>query len=130
MVDRRKPMPRIESHFPIRYWIGDAADPRQGKAANVSPTGLFVATDNREPAGVPVTIDVAFPGPEVVRLRGVIAWARHQPRQFQWVSENGFGVKIEEAPEEWFKRIADVQAKLAEREEDRRIREEVLGKRR
>ena len=129
MVDRRTRMPRLESHFPIRYWIGDAHEPRKGQAANVSPKGLFVATDNREAAGVPVTIDLAFPGPEVIRLRGVVAWSRHQPRQFEWVSQNGFGVRIEEAPEEWFEHIADIQHKADERERDREIRERVLGKR-
>jgi hypothetical protein len=80
---------------------GEEAD-RMGFTADVSPYGMFVASLKLEKAGQPLWFLVELPS-GMVKLQGEVVWCRRVPRELRTVVKSGFGIRLTQAPEEWYR---------------------------
>ena len=103
MDNKRRDTGRKTYGLPVRFWILPKKAHCEGQTANVSPGGLFIHTEHDAKEGEQVTIEVDLPGRRPMQVRGSVVWARLVPTPFRKEIENGFGVRIDQAPEDWFR---------------------------
>ena len=74
-----------------------------GLVLNVSPRGLFVQTSAEAKPGSEISIDLTPPKQrESVELRATVVWKRTVPRQMLTAARGGMGLRILDAPEDYY----------------------------
>jgi len=88
-------------------WQGEASL-CTGFTHDVSPTGIFVRSTFIAKIGAILTMQLLLPGGGKLRLRGIVVRSHRIPQQLRGVVPSGFGVRLKEAPEEYFRLLADL----------------------
>ena len=101
--DKRRRMPRLSYGLPVRYWSWFENPPKEGQTVNISPNGMFIKTDHNERNGRPLKLEINLPGRKAMSMEAVVVWNRNIPSAFREMLDNGFGVRIVQAPEEWYR---------------------------
>jgi uncharacterized protein (TIGR02266 family) len=88
--ERRDSGPRIAVEVPVSM----ESDTRfyYGSSENASSSGIFVATPFTMPRGTKVTMNLLFPGDEVMKVDGNVAWVRPDSEE----APSGMGVSFSE----------------------------------
>jgi hypothetical protein len=107
MDDRRHGVDRKPFGLPVHYRTAPQDPTRQGQTINISPGGMFVRTEHNERLGQAITIEVEVPGHGPLEVRGLVVWARTVPTHFRAEVDNGFGLRIQDAPEDWYRLFVD-----------------------
>ena len=86
--ERRDSGPRIAVEVPVSL----ESDTRfyYGSSENASSSGVFVATPFTMPEGTSVSLNLLFPGDEVLTTEGTVAWVRAETED----SPSGMGVRL------------------------------------
>ena len=79
-----------------------------GFTHDVSPTGIFVRSTFIAKIGEILTMQLLLPTGGRLRLRGIVVRSHRIPQQLRGVVPSGFGVRLKEAPEEYFRLLADL----------------------
>jgi hypothetical protein len=95
-------MPRFRRRISIRY-SKDGEKYVAAYASDVGPHGFFVVTRQVEPPGTPLRVLVDFPDGGAGEIQAQVRWTKRVPASLHSVVPGGFGVKIVNAPEEWFR---------------------------
>ncbi len=104
--------PRFRQRIPCQIRVGQRE--HSGIVLNVSRTGLFVQTRAKPRSGLDVWIDLSTK----VRLGRIpvsakVVWQEgHTPLMRTIQNTNGFGARIQSAPEAYFEMLAGVAQKL------------------
>lgn len=97
-------IPRFHHKYPIRYSpLGKSLQWRKGYSHDVGAMGLFILSNRLEKAGQNLVIEIEIPDLGKVRMQGAVVWTKWVPPSLRTVENTGFGVKISQAPENWFK---------------------------
>ncbi|HEV8610509.1 MAG TPA: PilZ domain-containing protein [Thermoanaerobaculia bacterium] len=79
-----------------------------GFTHDISPTGLFIRTmyipDNKESVTVRLLVRAGYK----LRLRGTVVRSYRVPSSLRRYVASGFGVRLDEAPEEYFQLLANL----------------------
>ncbi len=78
-----------------------------GMVLNLSRGGLFVQTSAHFSPGQDVSVELNVP-PDRIPVGARVVWRRVVAPQLRAVSHGGFGVRIENAPEDYFKFLSGV----------------------
>ncbi len=82
-----------------------------GIIIDVSPTGLFIQTTARPPAGIPVDVEISeTDSTPAVKLRVRVARQKVVPPQLVAISGRGIGVEILDAPTEYYELVGATPA--------------------
>lgn len=80
-----------------------------GMVLNLSPRGLFVQTSAPADPGDAVDLDLRLPlFPDPVPVRARVVWKRVVPQHLRNVAEGGFGVRIENVPEGYYRYLSTI----------------------
>ena len=74
----------------------------RGIVLDLSPRGLFVQTDTGPALGEPVRVHLRGPGDQALVIDAEVARKRVVPRRLSSVATGGLGLRIRQAPEEFF----------------------------
>jgi hypothetical protein len=99
-----KPQRRVarkKQRLAVRYGRPGEETDRSGITADISPMGLFVNSCKLEKVGQILWLLVNLPDGEVL-LRGEVVWQRSVSRELWAMSRSGFGIRLIQAPEEWY----------------------------
>ena len=81
-----------------------------GIVLDLSANGVFVQTSATLPPGSRVDLELQLPGSkEPIRIHGRVARRRAVPARLRSVVQGGIGVAIDNAPEAFFRFIAELQ---------------------
>jgi hypothetical protein len=85
-----------------------------GFTFDISPTGVFVRSTNIPEHGESITVHLLVRAGRKLRLRGTVVRSFRVPSDLQRYLPGGFGIRLEEAPEEYFELLANLfQLRLA-----------------
>ncbi|HMA16911.1 MAG TPA: PilZ domain-containing protein [Thermoanaerobaculia bacterium] len=79
-----------------------------GFTHDISPTGMFVRTTHIPENGASVTLRLLLSAGRRVRLRGTVVRSYRVPANLRRYVASGFGVRLDEAPEEYFELLASL----------------------
>jgi hypothetical protein len=79
-----------------------------GFTNDISPTGMFVRTTTIPDNGESVTIHLLVRAGKKLRLRGTVVRSYRVPANLRRYVASGFGVRLDEAPEEYFELLASL----------------------
>jgi hypothetical protein len=79
-----------------------------GFTHDISPTGIFVRTTFIPDNGESVTLRLLVRDGRKVRLRGTVVRSYRVPANLRRYVASGFGVRLDEAPEEYFELLASL----------------------
>jgi Tfp pilus assembly protein PilZ len=106
MVDRRAP--RRKKRIACALYVEQRR--YSGIVLDISATGLFVQTSGKVLPGTLVRLELFDPDrPEPLILQASVARQRVVPVRLKTIAHGGIGVKIEQAPEEFFALVAKLQ---------------------
>lgn len=96
-------LPRYSRRVPLRFKVvGQADEWIPAFTQDIGAMGLFVRCTKSQKKGTALHLDVALPEIGAVALQGQVAWTKWVPPGLRGVQNPGFGVKITQAPEQWF----------------------------
>jgi uncharacterized protein (TIGR02266 family) len=99
--------PRFRKRVPCTLRSSSRA--HSGMVLNLSRGGLFVQTSAHVPPGKHVSVELNIPGAESrIPVGARVVWRRIVAPQLRTVSHGGFGVRIQNAPEEYFRFLSGV----------------------
>jgi Tfp pilus assembly protein PilZ len=99
--------PRFRKRLPCRVRAGGSS--YAGMVLNLSRGGLFVQTGAGVPPGAGVVVDLDLANhPETVPIGGRVVWRRVVASHLRTVSRGGIGVRIESAPEPYYRLLMAV----------------------
>ena len=79
-----------------------------GFTHDISPTGVFIRSTYIAKIGAILTMQLLIPGGGKLRLRGIVVRSQRVPQNLRGVVPSGFGVRLNEAPEEYFQLLANL----------------------
>jgi hypothetical protein len=79
-----------------------------GFTHDISPTGVFIRSTYIAKIGATLTMQLLLPGGGKLRLRGTVVRSHRIPQHLRGVVPSGFGVRLKEAPEEYFQLLASL----------------------
>ena len=100
------PSNRRKRRYPVDWQMADSGC--TGFTHDISPTGMFVRSSQVPDVGRTVALKVLLPEGQRLRVRGTVVRAYHAPANLGKFIPNGFGVRLNEAPEEYFQLLADL----------------------
>jgi hypothetical protein len=103
MLNRRQ-CARRKSRFLIEWHRGTSLC--TGFTHDVSATGIFVRSTYIPKIGTALTMKLLVPGSEKLQLRGIVVRSYRVPASLRRFVPSGFCVRLNEAPEEYFKLLA------------------------
>jgi hypothetical protein len=109
-IEHKRPMPeyprsyRTKRRFFVEWQIGD--DKCTGFTRDVSPTGMFIESAHIPESGLTVSLTLLLPDGRKLRVRGTVVRAHHVSADVSRFIAGGFGVRLVEAPEEYFQILA------------------------
>ena len=77
-----------------------------GFTLDISPTGIFVRSTYIPENGESVTIFLLVRAGKKLRLRGTVVRSYRVPASLRQYVASGFGIRLDEAPEEYFELLA------------------------
>lgn len=77
-----------------------------GFTHDISPTGIFIRTTHIPDNGELVTLELLVRSGWKLRLRGTVVRSFRVPPNLRRFVASGFGVRLEQAPEEYFDLLA------------------------
>jgi len=77
-----------------------------GFTQDISPTGIFVRSTHIPEHGLTVSLKLLLPEGQKLRVRGTVVRSYRVPANLTRFIANGFGVRLNEAPEEYFQLLA------------------------
>ncbi len=105
-VPARRFSTRKRRRYLIEWQKGDSLC--TGFTNDVSPTGIFIRSMYIPKIGRTLTMQLLLPGGGKLRLRGTVVRSQRVPQNLRGVVPSGFGVRLNEAPEEYFRLLADL----------------------
>jgi len=97
----QRKVPREKQRLVVRYGRPGEEPDRSGITADVSPLGMFINSCKLENVGQDLWLLVSLPFGDVL-LRGQVVWQRSVSRELRSISRSGFGIRLLQAPEEWY----------------------------
>lgn len=98
--------PRLAKRMPCSVAAGHQR--HGGLVLNLSQGGLFVQTSAATPAGEAIQVSLSPPdGGESIPVQARVVWRRVVPQQLRTSARGGLGLRIEQADERYFQRLAD-----------------------
>ena len=79
-----------------------------GFTHDISPTGVFVRSSNIPKIGETLALWLLIPRGGKLRLRCSVVRSQHVPQNLRSTRPSGFGVRLTEAPEEYFQLLANL----------------------
>jgi hypothetical protein len=79
-----------------------------GFTHDISPTGIFVRTTFIPENGESITLRLLLGAGRKVRLRGTVVRSYRVPANLRRCVASGFGLRLDEAPEEYFALLASL----------------------
>jgi hypothetical protein len=79
-----------------------------GFTQDISPTGIFVRSTHIPDVGQTVSIELLLPGREKLQIRGTVVRSYRVPQNLRRFIPSGFGIRLNEAPEEYFQLLANL----------------------
>jgi hypothetical protein len=79
-----------------------------GFTHDISPTGIFVRSTYIAKIGAILTMHLLLPEGGKLRLRGIVVRSHRIPQHLRGVVPSGFGVRLKDAPEEYFQLLANL----------------------
>ncbi len=104
----RRTYPRYRGRVRVQYAVPEAPL-KIAFTGDVGPSGCHVVTASPVLPGSRVDLEISLPGGVLVRVRGVVRWAKKVPARLSRLGHGGFGVEFEEVPEPWFKYCLEMQ---------------------
>lgn len=95
----KRAIQRKKTRLSVRF--GERRPETMGLVTDVSPTGLFITTNNVLPRGTAVQVQVPVPGGEPVLLAGRVTRSRRVASQLLQLFKGGMGVRLEQPPPLW-----------------------------
>ena len=77
-----------------------------GFTENISPTGIFVRSTHIPDLGATVSLKILLPERGRLRVRGTVVRSYLAPANLRQFIPSGYGVRLNEAPEEYFQLLA------------------------
>jgi hypothetical protein len=77
-----------------------------GFTQDISPTGMFVRSTHIPEPGLNVSLELQLPEGRRHRVRGTVVRCDRVPANLSRFVASGFGVRLKEAPEEYFQLLA------------------------
>ena len=77
-----------------------------GFTQDISPTGMFVRSTHIPEPGLNVSLKLQLPEGRRLRVRGTVVRCDRVPANLSRFVASGFGVRLKEAPEEYFQLLA------------------------
>lgn len=77
-----------------------------GVTQDISPTGVFVRSTHIPELGLTVSLKVLLPEGQKLQIRGTVVRSHRVPANLSRFIESGFGLRLNEAPEEYFQLLA------------------------
>jgi Tfp pilus assembly protein PilZ len=105
MVKERRKMPRYRRRLMVRFRSPDDEKSRSAFTADVGPDGLFVVTSQIEDIGKPLALEVEDEKKKQIKIEGKVVWSKTVRVEFRTMEKTGFGVQIQNPPEEWYRFI-------------------------
>jgi hypothetical protein len=79
-----------------------------GFTHDISPTGLFIRTMHIPDTGESLTVHLLVRNGYRLRLRGKVVRSFRVPSNLRHYVASGFGVRLDDAPEEYFQLLANL----------------------
>jgi len=79
-----------------------------GFTQDISPTGIFVRSAYIPRLGSVLRMQLLLPDGGKLRLCGIVVRSQRLPQQMRAVLPSGFGIRLNEAPEEYFQLLANL----------------------
>jgi hypothetical protein len=79
-----------------------------GFTEDISPTGMFVRSTHIPEPGLTVSLKLQLPEGRGLRIRGTVVRCDRVPANLSRFVASGFGVRLKEAPEEYFQLLAQL----------------------
>ncbi len=98
--DKRK-LERKRQRLRVKFGRAGQTLNRMGFTEDINAWGIFVATLKPEDVGQELWLEVDLPE-SMVQMRGFVVRKRSNPRDISSIETSGFGVRIDQAPEEWY----------------------------
>ncbi|MGI9592704.1 MAG: PilZ domain-containing protein [Myxococcota bacterium] len=96
---------RIPKRMPCAIQVGQHRFP--GLVLNVSQGGLFIQTNADPGRGSEVALELQPPGESYgIALSGTVAWRKLVPSRLRKVAGGGFGLRIDQADERYYRALA------------------------
>ena len=77
-----------------------------GFTQDVSPTGIFIRSTHIPEVGQTVSLKILLPGRKTLRVRGTVVRSYLAPANLRQFIPSGYGIRLKEAPEEYFQLLA------------------------
>ena len=97
-----RPFRRHRRRLPVRF-ASKGTGWRSSVTTNLSAGGLFVVSAGQSRPGRVVELELRLPGETPLRLTGEVVWQRVVPPHLHRISPGGFGVRLSNAPEAYFR---------------------------
>lgn len=104
----RRLVSRVKRRLNASFEVG--GNRRQAIAMEFSPQGFFLQSQNLLPIHTGVKVFLQLKPEQEIQVDGKVASARNQNPLASGVSKGGMGVKITNAPEEYFHFLQDSKA--------------------
>lgn len=110
-MQNRRVFPRYRGRVRVQYGTPTDAcgESKIAYTGDVGPAGCHVLTTTPALPGASLDLEISLPGGAIVRMRGVVRWAKKVPHRLSRLGHGGFGVQFEDAPESWFTYCLDMQ---------------------
>lgn len=106
-----KAEPRFRKRLPCRVKVDGSS--HAGMVLNVSRGGLFVQTSAGPPPGAGVVVDLDLANrSKTVPIGGRVVWRRVVASHLRTLSQGGFGIRIELAPEAYYRFLLAVAGEV------------------
>ncbi len=77
-----------------------------GFTQDVSPTGIFIRSTHIPEVGQIVSLKILLPGRQKLWVRGTVVRSYLAPANLRQFIPSGYGIRLKEAPEEYFQLLA------------------------
>jgi hypothetical protein len=98
------PSSRRKRRYPVEWQKDDYVC--TGFTQDISPTGIFVRSTYIPEFGLTVSLKLLLPEGQKLRVRGTVVRSYCVPANLRRFIPSGFGVRLNEAPEEYFQLLA------------------------
>ena len=106
----RRIIPRYTRRLPVRYCVlGRDKTMQRAFSQDVGAHGLFIASHRPEKVGNNLDIEIEVPELGKVKMQATVAWTKWVPQSLRAVDCSGFGVRISNASESWYRYFMDLE---------------------
>src|SRR5687767_6179290 len=103
----KTPSTRIRRRYLVEWQSGNDAL-CTGFTNDISPTGGFVRSSNIPKVGETIALWLLIPHGRKLKLRCSVVRSQEVPQHLRSTRPSGFGVRLTEAPEEYFQLLANL----------------------